>query len=155
VADRIESVGGSAQMIIAGLLHDTLEDTQTTYEEICQHFGYRVADLVLQVTDISRPSDGNRAVRKARDREHLRLACPDAKTIKLADLIDNAFSIIEHDPKFAKVYMHEFELLLPLLQLGNEQLFDQAKTIIEGWKVNAEFTFVGADCLNQHNHGKA
>jgi (p)ppGpp synthase/HD superfamily hydrolase len=37
-------------IIIAGLLHDTIEDTATTYNELVEHFGQRVADLVMEVT---------------------------------------------------------------------------------------------------------
>jgi (p)ppGpp synthase/HD superfamily hydrolase len=131
VASRVESIGGSSQMIIAALLHDTIEDCNITHSDICQLFGYHVADLVLQVTDISRPSDGNRAERKRRDREHLKLASPQAKTIKLADLLDNTESITAHDPKFAKTYMKEKALLLPYLTDGNELLYNQALAAIK------------------------
>ena len=47
-----------------------------------------MAYLVDCLTDVSKPSDGNRAVRKEIDRQHLAKASPKAKTIKLADLID-------------------------------------------------------------------
>lgn len=41
---------GDAEILCASLLHDTLEDTDTTYEEIEENFGKNVADLVLMVT---------------------------------------------------------------------------------------------------------
>lgn len=37
-------------ILAAGLLHDTIEDTDTTYDELVQHFGQKVADLVMEVT---------------------------------------------------------------------------------------------------------
>ena len=43
-------ITGDQDILSAGLLHDTLEDTQTTYEELVEHFGKRVADLVNEVT---------------------------------------------------------------------------------------------------------
>lgn len=38
-------------LMIAGLLHDTLEDTDTTYEELLEHFGHDIASLVYEVTN--------------------------------------------------------------------------------------------------------
>ena len=84
-------------MVAAAWLHDVLEDTLVSQQELTVAFGDPVVRLVLELTDVSRPTDGNRATRKAIDRDHLANASPDAQTIKLADLIDNAESIIEHD----------------------------------------------------------
>ena len=66
-----------------------------------------MAELVDDLTDVSKPQDGNRATRKELDRQHTAKASPDAKTIKLADLISNSRSIMKDDPNFAKVYMKE------------------------------------------------
>jgi len=125
------NAGGDENMIIAALLHDTLEDTATTYDDIVREFGTDVADLVLEVTDVSKPEDGNRAVRKALDREHLAQATPRAQTIKLADLIHNSASIVELDPGFAKVYMPEKAALLEVLTKGDATLYAKAKQIVE------------------------
>src|SRR2546427_7623939 len=47
-----EATGGKdANLVIAGLLHDTIEDTPTTYEELAVRFGSDVANLVAEVTD--------------------------------------------------------------------------------------------------------
>jgi hypothetical protein len=75
-------------------------------------------------------ADGNRAVRKAIDREHLAKASPAAKTIKLADLISNSRSILQHDPKFAAVYLAEKRLLLEVLKDGDPTLWSQAYAIV-------------------------
>jgi GTP pyrophosphokinase/guanosine-3',5'-bis(diphosphate) 3'-pyrophosphohydrolase len=51
VADIISLVSpNDPNLIKAAYLHDTLEDTKTTYEELKQNFGHDVADLVLEVT---------------------------------------------------------------------------------------------------------
>ena len=56
---------------IAAWLHDVVEDTPTLLEDVESAFGKSVAYLVDCLTDVSKPSDGNRAVRKEIDRQHL------------------------------------------------------------------------------------
>ncbi|MBO6542280.1 MAG: HD domain-containing protein [Alphaproteobacteria bacterium] len=127
VASLVASVGGSPEMIAAAWLHDVVEDTPVTQDQIKEAFGPSVADLVYWLTDISKPEDGNRKARKALDREHIASAPPEAKTIKLADLIDNSASICAHDPGFARVYLQEKALLLDVLKEGNSTLWAQAR----------------------------
>ncbi len=50
VSDILRKVTSNPDIIIAGLLHDTLEDTDTTYEELEKEFGETVANLVCEVT---------------------------------------------------------------------------------------------------------
>lgn len=112
VAAIVEAAGGDDAQVAAAHLHDVVEDTDVTLEMIQDFFGADVANLVGWLTDVSVPTDGNRAERKAIDREHTGLAPKRAKMIKLADLISNTKSIVEHDAKFAKVYLEEKRLLL-------------------------------------------
>ena len=130
VASIIQEVSGTPEMIAAAWLHDTVEDTPTTIEDIKIQFGIEIAGLVQDLTDVSKPEDGNRKIRKELDRLHLAKASPMAKTIKLADLIDNAESITQHDPKFAKIFMHEKKLLLEVLREGSPKLHARASEII-------------------------
>lgn len=130
VAFMVKSVPHTNEMIAAAWLHDVVEDTQVTIRDICHEFGVNVAELVMQLTDISVPSDGNRLVRKEIDREHIAQASPSAKTIKLADLIDNTHNIINHDKDFAKVYLKEKKLLLDVLIEGDPALMKMAKEIV-------------------------
>ncbi|WDS62290.1 HD domain-containing protein [Pseudomonas phage D6] len=128
-------------MEIAALLHDVVEDTQVTLDTIEDMFGADVRELVEMLTDVSKPEDGNRDVRKALDRAHTAKASPRAKTIKLCDLIDNAGSIQEHDAKFAKIYMHEKRLLLEVLTEGDPKLYAHASKIVNDYfKENPECT---------------
>ena len=122
VSQIVKSVGGSNAMQAAALLHDTVEDTSVTNAEVAELFGSEIAKLVGELTDISKLADGNRAVRKAMDRDHSASASPDAQTVKLADLISNSKSIVKHDPNFAKVYIREKEALLKVLTKGNSRL---------------------------------
>jgi guanosine-3',5'-bis(diphosphate) 3'-pyrophosphohydrolase len=82
-------------VLAAALLHDTLEDTQTTYDELRGVFGARVADLVIEVTDVKwlrkharKKLQISRASRSSRG----------AKLIKLADKIANLRDIISSPP---------------------------------------------------------
>jgi len=119
----------------AALLHDVLEDTDISESQIQNLFGPVTLNFVLEVTDISKPEDGNRAIRKAIDREHLSKTTWGGATIKLADIIDNSISIIWHDPKFAKIYMKEKALLLKVLKHGDAVLFKKAQIIIDEYGV--------------------
>ncbi len=112
--------------ICAAALHDCIEDTSVTRADIEEVFGKDIADLVEEVTDVSRPGHGNRAVRKQMDREHIAKSSSNGATIKLADLIDNTSSIVKYDKDFAKIYLKEKALLLPLLQHGNPLLWELA-----------------------------
>ncbi len=127
VVQILAQVTNDADMLAAAWLHDTVEDTEATHHQIEEQFGKNIAALVYQLTDISRPGDGNRAYRKALDRAHLAEASDEAKTIKLADVIDNTRDICKHDVKFARVYVHEVGALLDVLQGGDERLISQAQ----------------------------
>jgi CBS domain-containing protein len=127
VAEIVSTVSEDEEMIAAAWLHDTVEDTSATHHDIEKAFGAGVRSLVYDLTDISKPSDGNRMARKAIDREHIAAASVRAKTVKLADLIDNSRDICKHDPGFARVYLGEMSALLEVLGEGDETLFKAAQ----------------------------
>ncbi len=132
VAELVAEVTDDPEAIAAAWLHDTVEDTPATLEDIEENFGLPVAELVEELTDVSKPSDGNRARRKAIDRDHSAQASPRAKTVKLGDLIDNCKDITKHDPRFAKVYLVEMGALLDVLDEGDERLFQEAVRVYAG-----------------------
>ncbi|MEZ5690741.1 MAG: HD domain-containing protein [Rickettsiales bacterium] len=135
VAKKVSIYNDDNDVIIAALLHDVIEDTEIGYEEIKDNFGKKVADLVLEVSDISKPEDGNRAKRKEIDRQHLAKSSPQGATIKLADLIHNTESIVKYDKGFAKIYLVEKEKCLNILKHGNSNLWDEAyQTLTEAKK---------------------
>ena len=159
VAMLVASVEFNEDIIAAAYLHDVVEDIgfekinqagidlgiddelafpkvgnrETRLLLIEHYFGASIASLVEQVTDVSRPEDGNRKTRKRLDLEHLAGASPEGQTIKLADLIDNARDIQVNDPNFAVVYMREKKELLKVLTKGNKGLYNQAVEIVEGY----------------------
>ncbi len=126
VAEIVRSVPHTEAMIAAALLHDVVEDTPVTIEDIQAEFGEEIAGLVDWLTDVSRPSDGNRRKRKHLDLLHTAKAPAAAKTIKLADLIDNTRTISVHDPSFWPVYRREKEALLEVLREGDASLWQKA-----------------------------
>lgn len=127
VARMVADVDGTPTMIAAALLHDVVEDTDASLEDVQTRFGEEIAQGVAWLTDVSRPSDGNRAVRKAIDREHLAQAPAAMKTVKLADVISNTRSIVDHGDGFARVYLREIAALLEVLTDGNPELWQRAK----------------------------
>lgn len=134
VASIVSTVTDSEDTIIAALLHDVVEDCGVDRMQIAKMFGTRVGKMVSDVTDIADPMDGNREKRKAIDRMHIADGWPESKTIKLADMISNTRSITQHDPKFAKVYMAEKRLLLPVLIEGSYQLHTIATALVADWE---------------------
>ena len=133
VANLVATVTDDPETLAAAWLHDVVEDTPATLEDVEATFGATVARLVDALTDISKPGDGNRAVRKAMDREHLSSADGRAKTVKLADLIDNCQDIASHDPRFGQIYLREMAALLEVLREGDRRLYDRATRLHEEW----------------------
>lgn len=133
VLNWVATVPHTEAMLCAAVLHDTVEDTACTLDDVRAVFGEEVADLVGWLTDVSTPADGNRKVRKEKDRQHTAAAPAAAKTVKLADLISNSLSIAQHDPAFAKVYMAEKRALLEVLTEGDPALYSTAKRIVDGY----------------------
>lgn len=137
VVEIVRSVVHTEAMLAAAWLHDTVEDTDATLQEVTELFGIEVGAFVEMLTDVSKPEDGNRTFRKCLDCEHTAKAMPPAKTIKLADLIDNSHSIIERDPQFAKVYLKEKAFLLQVLTDGDRELWQKARAICD--KTTSEY----------------
>ncbi len=84
------------QLLVAAILHDTVEDTETTFEEIKEHFGVSVMHLVRELTD---DKTLPKEERKRLQIEHARSASPAAKQLKIADKICNIRDISANPPK--------------------------------------------------------
>jgi guanosine-3',5'-bis(diphosphate) 3'-pyrophosphohydrolase len=82
-------------VIIAGLLHDTIEDTDTSFEEIKSLFGEKVASYVSEVTD---DRTLEKSARKQMQIVHAPHISHGAKQVKLADKISNVHDMIYHAP---------------------------------------------------------
>lgn len=143
VAVILSRLGVNGTMLKAALNHDVVEDTAETLESVRAALGDDVATLVDELTDKSQPQDGNRAVRKAIDRDRLAVASDCAQTIKLADLISNGRSIVEHDRKFAVVFMSEMVALLDVMSRGDVQLMQEARSLMRAFHEPHRRTGVG------------
>lgn len=110
-------------LLIAGLLHDTIEDTGTTGEEIAAEFGAEVADLVAEVSD---DKSLDKQVRKRLQIEKTPTKSARAKMIKLADKTSNLRALLASPPK-------DWDLA------RKRAYFDWARQVAEGCRgVNAE-----------------
>jgi (p)ppGpp synthase/HD superfamily hydrolase len=87
--------GGDATLVAGALLHDTLEDTATEYEELDARFGPEIAALVAAVTD---DKSLPKAERKRRQIESAPGATPRAKLLKIADKTSNVRALIVSPP---------------------------------------------------------
>ena len=131
-----DSVEHTDEMIVAALLHDVVEDTPVTFQDVKEKFGSTVAEYVHYLTNVSEKEDGNRAFRKKMDADHFALGPAETQTIKVADLIHNSETIIPHDQKFFhKAYKHEKQYLLKVLTKADPILLDRAQTILsDAWE---------------------
>lgn len=97
LANLLATEGGvtDTDVLCAALLHDTIEDTETTADELREIFGDAVTDIVLEVTD---DKSLPKAERKHLQIEHAAHASPQAKLVKLADKICNLRDILASPP---------------------------------------------------------
>ena len=83
-------------VICAALLHDTVEDTETTKEELVLEFGQNICDIVMEVTDDKTIQD--KYQRKQLQVEHAAHISTSAKLVKLADKISNLRDVADDPP---------------------------------------------------------
>jgi len=93
------SGGADAELVAAGWLHDIIEDTATTREELADRFSVRVAALVAEVSDDMGLPKSERRRLQVVGAPH---KSPDAKVIKIADKISNIRGRIAPEPSEAE-----------------------------------------------------
>jgi guanosine-3',5'-bis(diphosphate) 3'-pyrophosphohydrolase len=112
---RREAGINDCDTLCAALLHDTIEDTDTSVEELVEAFGNPVASLVQEVTDDKRLP---KAERKLLQVEHAAHLSPKARPVKLADKIANLRDVADRPP-----------VNWPLAQ--RQEYFDWAKQVVD------------------------
>ena len=97
LADVLMNEGGvtDVEVLCAALLHDTVEDTATSHEELANAFGSRIARIVAEVTDDQHLA---KEERKRLQIEHAARLSAEAKLVKLADKICNVRDVASHPP---------------------------------------------------------
>tara|TARA_B100000678_G_scaffold33998_1_gene24996 strand:- start:191 stop:703 length:513 start_codon:yes stop_codon:yes gene_type:complete len=132
VADMVERHGGSEVQVCAALLHDVVEDTTVTFDDIRDNFGGDIAIMVRWLTDTSKPSDGNRRIRKGIDAKRLAEAPAEAQFVKLADLIDNSSTIFRFDKPFSKQFHKEMTHLVEVMtKVHGSSMWIEAKKVLK------------------------
>jgi len=93
----LAEIGGVTDFDVlqAALLHDTIEDTETSRDELETHFGCRICAIVLEVSDDKSLA---KAARKAKQIEHSPHLSSDAQSLKLADKISNVYDVAFNKP---------------------------------------------------------
>ena len=140
VALVIADIGGvdDSEILAAALLHDTLEDTETTPEELETEFGKRVCQYVLEVSDDMTLS---KEERKAKQIEHASHLSEGAALIKLGDKISNVKDVINNPQddwslNRRKEYLIWAEKVIDNCPKVNNQLEKRFKEIIKkGYEV--------------------
>lgn len=98
VATLVEEQGGTDEMIAASWLHDVVEDTDVTLEQVGEWFGSAVRELVDGLTDPDEFASMPLELRKRAQAERIRHLSDDVKHIKLCDQLSNARSVLEKPP---------------------------------------------------------
>ncbi len=111
VALLVAEDGADDDVVTAAFLHDTLEDTDTSREEIVEIFNERVATLVESVSEI-KEKDGERFTWKETKINYLatlETASDDAVLIAIADKVDNMESGLEELQKIGRAFYAQWE----------------------------------------------
>ncbi|MDR1365109.1 MAG: RelA/SpoT family protein [Holosporales bacterium] len=121
VAEILISLKMDQDTIIAGMLHDTIEDTHTTLEEITEHFGEKIAKIVDGVTKLSKFESSSLAERQAENfRKLLMSAASDIRVliIKLADRLHNIRTLKFKKKKLRRQYIAKetLEIYAPIAE---------------------------------------
>ena len=118
----------NARLLAAAILHDTIEDTETTYEELRERFGKTIAGVVREVSD---DTTLPKAERKRLQIEHAEHLSRRARLVKLADKICNVRDVAANAP-------HDWPLA------RRREYFDWAKAVVDrirGTNKNLERAF--------------
>ena len=135
VANILSDLKLDSATIVTGLLHDTIEDTKTTYELVLKEFGKEVADLVDGVTKISALED--KAVENHRAENFRKLILATSKDIrvllvKLADRLHNMRTIKAFDSKEKqkRISRETMEVYAPLAdRMGMNRIRDELEDL--------------------------
>ena len=135
VADILTDLKLDSATIVTGLLHDTIEDTETTYGIVLNEFGKEVADLVDGVTKISALEEKTITNSKAENFRKLILATSkDIRVllVKLADRLHNMRTIhgFESEEKKSRIAKETMEIYAPLAdRMGMNRIRDELEDL--------------------------
>lgn len=124
--------GANEDVVAAGILHDTIEDStekkKVTKEMLAERFGANVADLVLSVTEQDKSLSWEE--RKAEALEHIKTFSHDSLLLKSADIIANNSEIIDDYKKDGEETFKRFNAPKDKILKSST---DTMKTVLERW----------------------
>ena len=148
--------GTDMDMVLAALLHDVVEDTSTTYEDIVANFGEHVAQIVHENSDdMSLPKDERRRARIAA----MPLKSREAKIVKMADVISNLRAIAVSPPAGWSAerklgYLNACRELVDAArgtEPGIERMFDETAAKVESTvREESPFAIEGREVAARH-----
>lgn len=145
VAALVESHNGTAEMVAAAHLHDVLEDVVPVLEKQDRqaHLGWlrmrfgefpsSVRKMVVELTHVFTEEAYPSLTREHRKLAEVQRLCEvsvEAKSIKLADLVDNCADLVHATPEFCKKFLAEKKLLVEALNEGNQELLAKARIAV-------------------------
>lgn len=151
VASDVSRAGFDSEMIAAALLHDIVEDSDVTVEEVRERFGHRVADLVDAMTDSGEVSPYER--RKALHRERVVEAGPEAAAIFAADKLNNIralrSSYASEGEEVARRFVQPLDIKLRVWVADAEMVSGYASAVPYAEVLEDEVAGLEADRLNR------
>lgn len=112
VAALVSEYGGNVDQVIAAILHDTVEDCETTIDDVERVFGSVVSTMVDDLTNISKQDrpELNRAARKELDAQRLATVSLESQLVKLCDIYYNISDLVGLEPGFRIKFLKEKKL---------------------------------------------
>ncbi|HBF05626.1 MAG TPA: bifunctional (p)ppGpp synthetase/guanosine-3',5'-bis(diphosphate) 3'-pyrophosphohydrolase [Prevotella sp.] len=92
----VATITNAPDLLAAAVLHDTVEDTDVTLDDLKQEFGEHIANLVADETDVKHTPDGKKLTwkeRKQRDMDNLKAASREVKIVAIGDKLSNMRAI--------------------------------------------------------------
>lgn len=121
----LASSGAKEEVVIAGILHDTIEDTEVSYEDIEKEFGKKIADIVNDVTEQDKSLPW--AERKRQALDHVTTMLPESVLVKTADVLHNMSDQLED-------YKKEGDAMFERFNAGKDQQLERYEKLITALK---------------------
>lgn len=131
VAEILRGLDMSIETIVAGVLHDVVEDTDCTLDQIEKEFGKVIAEIVNGVTNVAEDKSVPRKERFWQNVQHLTKSNEQAQNVKCADIISNMKKFGEVNPDFAAQYTAEKMIVIDHLYEADPLLILRAKQAVE------------------------
>ena len=133
VMEILNTITNDQDLLAAAVLHDTIEDTHVTKEDIEKEFGVKIASIVVELTNVRQDKNASRETKKTNDAQRLSQVSKEAQTIKFADMISNGKDVHINNPEFAKTYLKEMGDKLKLMNKGDKKLRKRVQKILDDY----------------------